>query len=120
MAGFVPDHELPAYYYASQMAVLPSTTRSEAFGLVQLQAQACSRPVIATDLPGVSTVTQHGKTGLIVPPRSSEAIVEAVSRLLRGRELREEMGAAGYRRVIDLYQAHLMAERIQEVYESHH
>lgn len=116
LVGFVPEQELPAYYYASQMAILPSTARSEAFGLVQLHAQACSRPVIATDLPGVSTVTVHGKTGLIVPPRSSDAIVEAASQLLGSRDLREEMGSAGYQRVTELYQAHLMAERIQEVY----
>lgn len=117
LVGFVRDHELPAYYYASQMVILPSTARSEAFGLVQLHAQACSRPVIATDLPGVSTVTIHGKTGLIVPPRSTEAIVEAASQLLDSRSLREEMGSTGYRRAIELYQAHLMAERIQKVYQ---
>lgn len=118
LVGFVPDQELPAYYYASQIAILPSTTRSEAFGLVQLYAQACSRPVIATNLPGMSAVTVHGKTGLIIPPRSSEAIAEAVSRLLGSHEIREEMGAAGYQRVTELYQAHLMVERIREVYGS--
>jgi glycosyltransferase involved in cell wall biosynthesis len=117
LAGFVSDQELPAYYYASQMVVFPSTIRSEAFGLVQLHAQACSHPVIASDLPGVSTVTRHGKTGLIIPPLSSEAIVDAASRLLGSSDLRQEMGSGGYRRVTELYQAQRMVERIQNIYQ---
>jgi glycosyltransferase involved in cell wall biosynthesis len=118
LVGAVSDSELVAHYHASDVLVLPSTYRSEAFGLVQLQAQACRRPVISTDLPGVSTVNIHGFTGLVVPPRSSAALAEAINHLLSNRRLRQQMGIAGRRQVEEKYQAITMVERIRKVYEA--
>jgi glycosyltransferase involved in cell wall biosynthesis len=115
--GAVTDSELAAYYHASDILALPSTYRSEAFGLVQLQAQACRRPVISTNLPGVSTVNVHEHTGLIVPPRSLRALAESINRLLADEGLRRRMGEAGRRQVEDQYQAATMAQRIRGVYE---
>lgn len=116
--GPVSDAELAAYYHASEVVILPSTQRSEAFGLVQLQAQACARPIITTSLPGVSSVTLHGETGLIIPPASVDAIREAIMTLLEDKFMREEMGRAGHVRVIENYQADQMAQRISRVYET--
>jgi rhamnosyl/mannosyltransferase len=116
--GAVTDTELIGYYHASDMLVLPSTYRSEAFGLVQLQAQACGRPVISTDLPGVSTVNVHGRTGLVVPPRSSAALAAAINQLLFNRHLRHQMGLAGRRQVEDKYHITTMIERMRKVYET--
>ena len=68
IVGSVDDATLVAYYRASDLIILPSTYRSEAFGLVMLQAHACARPVICSDLPGLSTVNVNHRTGLLVPP----------------------------------------------------
>ena len=68
--GRVPDDELPAYYQAADLFVLPSSERSEAYGLVQVEALSAGLPVVCTELgTGTSYVNQHGETG---PGRASQ------------------------------------------------
>ena len=76
-AGNVSNDELPAYYHASDVFVLPSVAESETFGLVQIEAMASGVPVVSTNLPtGVPWVNQDGVTGLVVPPRDPRALAE--------------------------------------------
>lgn len=98
-AGRIPDEALPAYYHAADVFCLPSVEPSEAFGLVQVEAMACMKPVVCCELgTGVSYVNQHGVTGLVVPPRDPEALAEALNRLLDNDALRQKMGEAGHAR----------------------
>jgi rhamnosyl/mannosyltransferase len=95
-AGRIPDEDLPAYYHAADIFCLPSVEPSEAFGLVQVEAMACRKPVVSCELGnGVSYVNQHNVTGLVVPPRDPSALAGAVNRLLGDVELRNTMGRAG-------------------------
>lgn len=81
----VPYEELPYYYSAADVFVLPSISRAEAFGLVVLEAMACGTPVITTELgTGTSYHNVHGKTGLVVPPRDSKKIASAVEEICEG------------------------------------
>ena len=65
--GFIPDSELVAYYEACDVFCMPSVERAEQFGLVQLEAMYCAKPVVATRLgTGVEYVTLDGETGLLV------------------------------------------------------
>jgi glycosyltransferase involved in cell wall biosynthesis len=99
-AGEVPESELTALYHACDVFVLPSVTRAEAFGYVQLEAMACGKPVVSTRLPsGVPWVNRHGETGLTVPPGDIGALRNAISRLLTDRPLRTRMGSAACVRV---------------------
>jgi rhamnosyl/mannosyltransferase len=99
-AGRIPDHELPLYYAACDVFCMPSVERSEAFGIVQLEAMAAGRPVVCCELGnGVNYVNRHGETGLAVPPRDPKALARAINTLLADEPLRARMGAAGRARV---------------------
>jgi glycosyltransferase involved in cell wall biosynthesis len=115
--GDVADEDMPAYYHACDLFVLPSVANSEMFGIVQLEAMACRKPVVATDLPtGVSWVNQHGVTGLLVPPRDAESLAEAIKNLLGSATMRQEFGEAGRKRVEKEFTSARMADGMMEVY----
>ncbi len=98
--GEVSHDELAALYHACDIFVLPSVTRAEAFGYVQLEAMCCARPVISTRLPsGVPWVNRDGETGLTVPPGDVAALRDAVAALAADGTLRARLGAAGRARV---------------------
>ncbi len=116
--GQVSERDLIAHYHACDVFALPSITNQEMFGLVQLEAMACRKPVISTNLPtGVPWVNQHGKTGYTVVPRNPEELACSIQRLLSSRELREDMGAAGRARVEQHFTSAKMAETMLQVYQ---
>lgn len=115
--GRVAQEEMVAYYHAADVFVLPSVARSEAFGIVQLEAMICGKPVVNTALAtGVPYVSLDGVTGLTVPPADSKALSVAVTRLLDDPYLRAKFGAAAARRAREEFNPELMARRTVEIY----
>jgi glycosyltransferase involved in cell wall biosynthesis len=115
LLGRVPD--LRPLYHAADVFALPSVARSEAFGIVQLEAMACGVPVVNTALDtGVPFVSPHGVTGLTVPPADSGALAAALARLLGDSALRARMGSEGRARVAGELGAGLMARRTLALY----
>jgi glycosyltransferase involved in cell wall biosynthesis len=116
--GEVTDTELRRLMQACAVFVLPSVTRAEAFGYVQLEAMAAGKPLISTDVPsGVSWVNQHERTGLVVPAGDADALRAAMARLLEDAGLRARLGAAGRARVEDEFTIGRLRERLRLIYE---
>lgn len=114
--GRVEDEALPAYYQAACVFVLPACERSEAFGLVQLEALASGLPIVSTELgTGTSYVNLNGESGLVVPPRDAQALAEAVNRLLSDEALRTRL-AEGARKRAALFEAERMVAQIEALY----
>lgn len=96
--GAVPD--LAPYYHAVDVFALPAVARSEAFGLVQLEAMAAGLPVVNTRIDsGVPFVSRDGESGISVPPADVQALAGALGHLLDAPALRARLGAAARARV---------------------
>lgn len=119
--GEVDDATVGAALDACDLFVLPSIARSEAFGLVLLEAMAFGKPIVSTALPtGVSFVNRDGETGLVVPPAEPEPLARAISTLLDERDLRERLGRGARARFEREFRVELAAERTLEMYSLAH
>lgn len=116
--GEVSDEELPAYYHASDLFVLPASERSEAFGTVQIEAMASGLPVVCTELgTGTSYVNRHGETGLVVPARNPDALIDAICSLLKDEAQRRALGQRAQQRALQEFSLSTMVNRIDQLYE---
>jgi rhamnosyl/mannosyltransferase len=114
----VVDDELAAWYRAADVFCLPSVARSEAYGLVQLEAHASGTPVVSTDLPtGVPWVNVDGETGLVVPPSDAPALAAALRTLLTDAGLRARMGAYARERALATFGVQAMVDGTLAVYD---
>jgi len=116
--GELGEDEMASFFHACDVLVLPSISRNEAFGLVQLEAMACYKPIVSTDLEtGVTYVNRDGVTGFVVPPRNSRALAGAINRLLEDESMRTRMGIAGRRRVEREFTKERMARETLKLYD---
>jgi D-inositol-3-phosphate glycosyltransferase len=90
-AGQIGHDRLPLYYAAADVCVIPS--HYEPFGLVAIEAMACGTPVVASDVGGLRFTVLPEETGLLVPPKDTDAFAKAIQRILS-----DELGARKLRR----------------------
>lgn len=116
--GRVSDDELVGAYHAATAMWFPSNARSEAYGLVQVEAMASGCPVINCDIPasGVPWVCPDGMAGLTVPPDDVEAFARAANRLLGDRALRDRLSAGARFEAVARFEATKMAEASLQIY----
>ena len=115
--GNLPNEAVIPYYHAAEVFVLPSIARSEAFGIVQIEAMAAGKPVVNTELDsGVPYVSKNGITGITVEPKNSAALAEAINLLLDNPDLRSRYGAAGQARTYAEFSLEKMTSRTREAY----
>jgi rhamnosyl/mannosyltransferase len=118
-AGEINNAGVTPYYHAADLFALASVARSEAFGIVQIEAMAAGLPVVNTSLDsGVPFVSLDGQTGLTVPPGNPQALAAAINRLLDDRGLRQSLGQAGVRRARQEFSLDTMLGRTLQLYRT--
>lgn len=101
--GAPSDRDLPNYYNLADVVVLPSIDKSEAFGLVLLEAMACAKPVIASNLAGVRSVVSDGVNGFLVKPKNIGELANSIDYVLIDSQLARDLGEMGRRKVEQYY-----------------
>jgi glycosyltransferase involved in cell wall biosynthesis len=112
--GRVAHDELPAFIGASSVCVLPSLREGMPYAL--LEAMSCGKAVVGSDIPGINDVITHGINGILVPPKDSKALADAIIWLLEDKEFRMKMGQNARQLMIEKYSWRNIAEKIDEIY----
>jgi glycosyltransferase involved in cell wall biosynthesis len=114
-AGRIPRKDLPSYYAASDLFVIPSVV--EAFGLVTVEAMACGKPVIGANVGGIPEIIVDGVNGFLIEPKNPEKIAEKVVVLLENPKLRRKMGQNGRKLAEEKFDIQKRVRKIVSVYE---
>lgn len=119
LKGGLPAEQLHALMMTCDCVCLPSVERTEAFGMVLLEAMAHGKPTVVCDIPGsgVSWVVRNGETGLIVPPADPAALSEAFRALRADPAAVSRMGREGRRRYRAMFQIDRVGTEVRQIYE---
>ncbi|MFQ5900442.1 MAG: glycosyltransferase family 4 protein [Thermodesulfobacteriota bacterium] len=110
--GYLPNKELPGYYSITDIAVFPSIA-DETFGISIAEAMACEVPVIATSVGGIPEVVAE-ETGVLVTPKNSKAIANAIEELLLDEGLRDRLGVKARNFVVKKFSWDKTVEKFEE------
>lgn len=117
-AGQVSHAEKHQLLSQSIAFALPSHMRSEAFGMVLLEAAMHGRPMVCCEIgTGTSWINQHGSTGWVVPPEDSPALAQAINRLIDNPSEAEAMGRNARTRYETQFASHVMAQGYNTIYQ---
>lgn len=114
--GKVPYIKVPQYHNMLSVSVSVSVSNSESFGVAVIEASACGKPVIVSNVGGLPEVVEAGITGVIVEPRNPEQTAKAIELLVMNKQLRMQMGDNGRKRVWDLYNWANNVEQMVAIY----
>ena len=117
LTGFIPEPDLPAWFGACDCFVLASTMKTEAFGIVQVEAMSCHKPVMATKIPhsGVAWVNEEGVSGHNVTPGNPKEYAAVIQDLA---ENATKYGESAYLRYLKIFTREKMIQQIKELYET--
>ncbi|WP_454985460.1 glycosyltransferase [Capnocytophaga gingivalis] len=118
LLGKIPFKELGAYYQLCDIFCLPSTERSEAFGVVQIEAMAFGKPIISTSIKGsgVDWVNLNDVSGIIVPPKDTNKLAEAVTALLTDEEKYQWLSIGAKKRYEEEFTKDKMVNSFKNLY----
>ena len=110
-----PILDMPSFYRQIDLFALPSRG-IEGLPIALLEAMACARPVIASDIGGVSELVRDGEEGLLVPAGDAIALADAIGRLASNGTLRMRFAESGHRRVMSAFTIKHMADAVVAIY----
>lgn len=111
---YVPDNRLVSYYSSSEFFVL--ATQCESFGIVFIEAMACGIPVVSTNVAAVPEVIGGG--GMLVEPRNSDQLAEAMLKLLNDEDLRQELSKKALEHA-QKFSIENRISKVEEIYETY-
>jgi glycosyltransferase involved in cell wall biosynthesis len=114
--GYIDHQKIPNYQNMLDVAVIPSI--NESFGVTALEASACGKPVIASNVGGLLEVIEDGVTGYLVEKQNPQAIADALEKLINNEDLRKELGTNGRNKVIKEYNWEVCVEKMISVYKT--
>lgn len=119
LLGRISDEDLPGYFGACDLYVMSSIWKTEAFGIVQIEAMSCGKPVVATKIEGsgVSWVNEDGVSGINVETENAEAIADAIVDILSEEKRYREFSQAAKERYETLFRKERMIEKCTELYK---
>ena len=114
MLGSIPNDDMPDFYRAADVSILPSLM--EATSITGLEAMACGLAVIGTNVGGLPVIINDGVNGLLVEPKSAEALAGAIQNLLSDRRLTKNMGQDGRKRAVNEFSWARIAQHVLDSY----
>lgn len=120
LLGRIPDRDLPAYFGACKVFCLPSVQKTEAFGIVQIEAMSCGKPVVATRIPqsGVPWVNKHGVSGLNVMPGNAGELARAIQDIADNESVYDKYSMAAKNRYWDIFTNEHMIDKCKRIYNN--
>jgi glycosyltransferase involved in cell wall biosynthesis len=115
-AGEIPRREMFRYYSASDVFVFPGI--QESLGMVFLEAQSCGLPVVAFDNAGVPEAVADGQTGFLVPKYAAKPFADAIERLLKNKDLRQQMSRAAQSHIRQNHDLNQNYQKMEKVLQS--
>jgi len=101
-AGKIEFDKIP--YFHNEISIFVALSESESFGVSVIEAMACKKPVVVSDIGGFAEIVDNGVNGYIVPAKDPIRAAEAIEKLILNRELREKMGIEGREKVKNKYE----------------
>ena len=111
--GFSDD--MPKMFRRAHIVCMPSYM--EGLPKVLIEASACGRPVVTTDVPGCREIIRHGKNGLLIPPKNGHAAAEAIMQLIDSQNLRTKFGRSGRQIVTEEFTVEQFVSESLSIYE---
>jgi glycosyltransferase involved in cell wall biosynthesis len=115
-AGSVTGENLSDYYNLADVVALPSLDQSEAFGIVLIEAAACGKPIIASNLPGVRSVVQYGVNGFTFPPGNAKELATKLNYFLDNPDAAKDFGKHGREIVLEKYDLKKVGEKLEKIF----
>jgi len=115
--GNISNDQLIKFYNLTDIFVLSSISRSEAFGLVLLEAMACGKPIIVSNLPGPRTLVKEGENGFKVKPGDADDLAKKIGLILKDRQLIKKMGENALKLVREKYNWKEIVQKLEKIYD---
>jgi len=118
LIGFLSDEEAYAYFMATDIFVLSSIIKTEAFAIVQIEAMSCSKPIITAHIPGsgVSWVNKHNTSGLICNRKNPQELAECIKLLGENKDLYNKLSLGAKNRYQENFHRNVMVDKTLQLY----